>query len=176
MRMNLILEILDVPGQLVSILNPIVLDVPGQLVSILNPIGELGANVVTIVHKREIKAEEGKAAIEIAIEGERENLQAVVDRFKEMNLSLIEVDDTIKKEKLSTILYGHIIDSDLRDTVDKINAVDGLVVSDLQLKLDGELKSTALLTIELELGKREIAYNKVMEIAKEKDFLVIDEV
>ena len=71
MRMNLILEILDVPG---------------QLVSILNPIGELGANVVTIVHKREIKAEEGKAAIQIAIEGERENLQAVIDRFKEMNI------------------------------------------------------------------------------------------
>ena len=63
MRMNLILEILDIPG---------------QLVSILNPIGELGANVVTIVHKREIKAEEGKAAIQIAIEGERENLQAVI--------------------------------------------------------------------------------------------------
>lgn len=161
MRMNLILEILDVPG---------------QLVSILNPIGELGANVVTIVHKREIKAEEEKAAIEIALEGERENLQAVVDKFKEMGVSLIEVDDSVKKEKLSTILYGHIIDSDLRDTVDKINAVDGLVVSDLQLKLDGELKSTALITIELDLGKRDIAYNKIMEIAKEKDFLVIDEV
>lgn len=161
MRMNLILEILDVPG---------------QLVSILNPIGELGANVVTIVHKREISAAEGKAAIEIALEGERGNLQAVVDKFKEMGVHLLEVDDTIKKDKLSTILYGHIIDSDLRDTVDKINAVDGLVVSDLQLKLDGELKSTALLTIELDLGKRDIAYNKVMEIAKEKDFLVIDEV
>ena len=161
MRMNLILEILDVPG---------------QLVSILNPIGELGANVVTIVHKREISAAEGKAAIEIALEGERGNLQAVVDKFKEMGVHLLEVDDTIRKEKLSTILYGHIIDTDLRDTVDKINAVDGLVVSDLQLKLDGELKSTALLTIELDLGKRDIAYNKVMEIAKEKDFLVIDEV
>lgn len=161
MRMNLILEILDVPG---------------QLVSILNPIGELGANVVTIVHKREIRAEEDKAAIEIALEGERENLQAVIDKFKEMGVSLIEVDDSVKKEKLSTILYGHIIDSDLRDTVDKINAVDGLVVSDLQLKLDGELKSTALITIELDLGKRDIAYNKIMEIAKEKDFLVIDEV
>lgn len=161
MRMNLILEILDVPG---------------QLVSILNPIGDLGANIVTIVHKREIKAEEGKAAIEIALEGERENLQAVIDKFKDMGVSLLEVDDAIKKEKLSTILYGHIIDSDLRDTVDKINAVDGLVVSDLQLKLDGELKSTALITIELDLGKRDIAYNKIMEIAEEKDFLVIDEV
>ena len=161
MRMNLILEILDVPG---------------QLVSILNPISELGANVVTIVHKREIKAEEGKAAIEIALEGERENLQAVIDKFKDMGVPLLEVDDAIKKEKLSTILYGHIIDTDLRDTVDKINAVDGLVVSDLQLKLDGELKSTALITIELDLGKRDIAYNKIMEIAEEKDFLVIDEV
>ena len=161
MRMNLILEILDIPG---------------QLVSILNPIGELGANVVTIVHKREIKAEEGKAAIQIAIEGERENLQAVIDRFKEMNIALIEVDDTVRKEKLSAILYGHIIDRDLRDTVDKINAVDGLVVSDLQLKLDGELESTALLTVELDLGKREVAYNKIMEIAEEKEFLVIDEV
>lgn len=161
MRMNLILEILDVPG---------------QLVSILSPIGELGANLVTIVHKREIKADEGKVPVQITLEGERENLQAVTDKFKEMGVTLIEVDDTIKKEKLSTILYGHIIDTDLRDSVDKINAVDGLVVSDLQLKLDGELKSTALLTIELDVGKREIAYDKVMEIAKEKDFLVIDEV
>ena len=161
MRMNLILEILDVPG---------------QLVSILSPIGELGANLVTIVHKREIKAEEGKVPVQITLEGERENLQAVTDKFKEMCVNLLEVDDTIKKEKLSTILYGHIIDTDLRDSVDKINAVDGLVVSDLQLKLDGELKSTALLTIELDVGKREIAYDKVMEIAKEKDFLVIDEV
>lgn len=161
MRMNLILEILDVPG---------------QLVAVLNPIGELGANLVTIAHKREIKAEEGKVAVQIAIEGERENLKAVIDKFKEMGVSLVEIDDTVKKEKLSTILYGHIIDTDLRDTVDKINAIDGLCVSDLQLKLDGELKSTALLTIELDLGKREIAYNKVMEIAEEKDFVVIDEV
>lgn len=161
MRMNLILEILDVPG---------------QLVSVLSPVGELGANLVTIIHQRETKNEEGRIPVQITLEGERENLQAVLDKFNEMNLSVIKVDDAVKKEKLSTILYGHIIDTDLRDTVDKINAVDGLVVSDLQLKLDGELKSTALLTIELDLGKREIAFNKIMEIAEEKDFVVIDEV
>ncbi|WP_297983462.1 amino acid-binding protein [uncultured Methanobrevibacter sp.] len=161
MRMNLILEILDVPG---------------QLVSVLSPVGELGANLVTIIHQRETKNEEGRIPIQITLEGERENLQAVLDKFNEMNLSVIKVDDAVKKEKLSTILYGHIIDTDLRDTVDKINAVDGLVVSDLQLKLDGELKSTALITIELDLGKREIAFNKIMEIAEEKDFVVIDEV
>ena len=139
MRMDLILEILDVPG---------------QLVSVLSPLGDLGANLVTVIHQRENKNEKGMVPIQLTLEGERENLNAVI----------------------STILYGHIIDTDVRDTVDKINAVEGLVVSALQFKLEGELASTALLTIEMDVGKREYAYEKVMEIAKEKDFLVIDEV
>ena len=105
-----------------------------------------------------------------------EKKQVLVMRILIVVFIAISAFIAINKDKLSAILYGHIIDRDLRDTVDKINAVDGLVVSDLQLKLDGELKSTALLTVELDLGKREIAYNKIMEIAEEKDFLVIDEV
>ena len=35
MRMNLVLELLDIPG---------------QLVSVLEPIGVLGANLVTVIH------------------------------------------------------------------------------------------------------------------------------
>ena len=38
MRLNLVLELLDVPG---------------QLVSVLEPISGLGANLVTVIHKRE---------------------------------------------------------------------------------------------------------------------------
>ena len=110
------------------------------------------------------------------MKGKGKNLNAVIEKYKEMNLSIIEIDGVVRKEYFSTILYGHIIDTDVRDTVDKINAVEGLVVSALQFKLEGELASTALLTIEMDVGKREYAYEKVMEIAKEKDFLVIDEV
>ncbi len=161
MRMDLILEILDVPG---------------QLVSVLSPLGDLGANLVTVIHQRENKNEKGMVPIQLTLEGERENLNAVIEKYKEMNLSIIEIDGVVRKEYFSTILYGHIIDTDVRDTVDKINAVEGLVVSAMQFKLEGELASTALLTIEMDVGKREYAYEKVMEIAKEKDFLVIDEV
>ena len=149
-----------------------ILDVPGQLVSVLSPLGDLGANLVTVIHQRENKNEKGMVPIQLTLEGERENLNAVIEKYKEMNLSIIEIDGVVRKEYFSTILYGHIIDTDVRDTVDKINAVEGLVVSALQFKL----ASTALLTIEMDVGKREYAYEKVMEIAKEKDFLVIDEV
>jgi len=161
MRMNLILEILDVPG---------------QLVSILNPIGDFGANIVTVIHQREKKNEKSMIPVYLTLEGERENLNAVIDKFKEMNISIIEIDDVVRKEKFSTIIYGHIIDTDVRDTVDKINEVEGLSVIGLEFKLEGELASTALLTIEMDVGKRDYAYDKIMEIAKEKDFLVIDEV
>lgn len=161
MRMNMVLEILDVPG---------------QLVSVLEPIGTLGANLVTIIHKRDIKNEKGMVPVQLTLEGERENLNAVIEKFKEMNISICEIDGVMRKEKFSTILIGHIIDTDVRDTVDKINAVEGLSVVGLEVKLDGEFESTAMLTIELDVGLMDLALNKIKEIANEKDLIIINEV
>ena len=42
MKMDLVLELMDVPG---------------QLVSVLDPISGLGANLVTVIHKRDSKNE-----------------------------------------------------------------------------------------------------------------------
>lgn len=161
MRMNMVLEILDVPG---------------QLVSVLKPIGTLGANLVTIIHKRDIKNEKGMVPVQLTLEGERENLNAVIEKFKEMNISICEIDGVMRKEKFSTILIGHIIDTDVRDTVDKINAVEGISVVGLEVKLDGELESTAMLTIELDVGLMDLVLNKVKEIADEKNLIIINEV
>ena len=44
MKMDLVLELMDVPG---------------QLVSVLDPISGLGANLVTVIHKRDSKNEKG---------------------------------------------------------------------------------------------------------------------
>ena len=161
MRMDLVLEIMDVPG---------------QLVSILTPVGELGANLVTVAHRRENKNENGMIPVHLTLEGELENLNAVVERFDEMEITVLEQDGLVKKERFTAILYGHMIDSDVRDTVDRINSVEGLLVADLQIKLNGEDESTSLISVEFDYGLRDLAYSKFMEIAIEKDFLVIDEV
>ena len=44
MRLNLVLELLDVPG---------------QLLDALDPIGKLGANIVAVIHQRDVKTERG---------------------------------------------------------------------------------------------------------------------
>ena len=83
MRMNLVLELLDVPG---------------QLVSVLEPISGLGTNLVTVIHKRDAKNENGKIPVQITLEGEQENLNNVIKRFNDLGINIIEKDGVINKE------------------------------------------------------------------------------
>ena len=161
MRMNLVLELLDVPG---------------QLVTVLEPISVLGANLVTVIHKRELKNEQGMIPVHITIDGERENLYNVIQRFDDLGISIVEMDGVVKKEMISTILYGHIVDHDLKDTMDRINALKGVVIVGFDIKLDGEKESTALINIETDYGIKKSVFEKIKQIADEKQLLMINEV
>ena len=161
MRIDLVLELLDSPG---------------QLVKVLEPISVYGANLVTVIHKRDYKNDNGKVPVQLTLEGEHEDLKNVVNKFEELGFSIIEIDGVFKKEKITTIFFGHIVDQDLRDTMDRINALDGVVIVAFDIKLNGEEKSTALINIEADVGLRKTVFDRIAEIAEEKDLLVINEV
>ena len=153
-----------------------VLDVPGQLVRVLEPISGLGANLVTVIHKRDVKDDKGKIPVQLTLEGERENLQRVIEKFRELEITILEMDGFVKKIIVSTILIGHIVDSDIRDTMDKINQLEGVYVSGFDIQLNGENKSSALINIEADLDKKQLVFDRVEEIANEKQLLMINEV
>ncbi len=161
MRIDLVIELLDVPG---------------TLVSVLEPISGLGANLVTVIHKRDYKNDNGMVPVQLTLEGEQEDLKSVVKRYDELGFSIIEMNGEIRKEKISTILHGHIVDKDLRDTMDRINELEGILIVGFDIRLDGEAKSTALINIEADLGKKQILFDRIEEIAQEKDLLMINEV
>jgi ACT domain-containing protein len=159
--MNLVLELLDIPG---------------QLVSVLDPISGLGANLVTVIHQRDLKNEKGMIPVQITLEGEQENLNLVIKKLNEMGITILELDGVVRKERLSTILIGHVIDTDIRDTMDKINELEGVSVVDLEVKLVEELESSAMIVVEADFGKKSFVFDKSQEIANEKDLLVVNEV
>ena len=161
MKMNFVLELLDSPG---------------QLVRVLEPISTFGANLVTVIHKRDYKNENGKVPVQLTVEGEQEDLAGLINKFEELGFSVIEMDGVIRKEKITTILFGDIVDQDLRDTMDKINAIDGAFIVAFDIKLNGEEESTALINIEADIGKKQVVFDKITEIAEEKNLLVINEV
>ena len=61
MRIDLVLELLDSPG---------------QLLKALEPISVFGANLVTVIHKRDYKNENGKVPVQLTLEGEHEDLRS----------------------------------------------------------------------------------------------------
>ena len=162
MRLNLVLELLDVPG---------------QLIDALAPIGKLGANIVTVIHQRDIKTERGTIPVHLTLEGDEETLKRVLNSIEENNIQIIEVDGVVKKETITTILIGDIIEQDLKETVRELNAIEGVRVADLNLKMsDNPEKSASRIVIETDYGRKNDLMQNIKDFGISKGFLVINEV
>ena len=162
MRLNLVLELLDIPG---------------QLIDALEPIGRLGANIVTVIHQRDVKTERGTIPVQITIEGDKDTLDKVIKTFESQNIQIMEVDGVLRKEKIRTILIGNIVDSDVKDALNKLNDIEGVKVADFNLKIsDNPENSASKILIEADYGKKKDIMKKINEIGKSKGFLVINEV
>jgi ACT domain-containing protein len=162
MRLNLVLELLDVPG---------------QLLDALKPIGRLGANIVAIIHQRDVKTEQGTIPVQITIEGDKETLNKVLDALEARGIRIMQVDGVLRKEKITTILIGNIVDQDVKDTVNILNSIPGVKVADLDLKMsDHPEQSASKIIIEAEYGQKSKLIRKIKETGNLKGFLVINEV
>lgn len=161
MRMNLVLELQDIPG---------------QLVSVLVPIGDLGANLVTIIHQRDVKTEKGTIPVQLTLEGNQKNLSQVIQKLTELGIHIMEIDGVIRKEKITSILIGKIIGTDLGYTTNSINSIKGVQITDLELKLSENDNTTVKITVEADFGLKNIIMNKINEVADEKNLFAINEI
>ncbi len=162
MRLNLVLELLDVPG---------------QLLDALDPIGKLGANIVAVIHQRDVKTERGTVPVHITIEGDEKTLKRVLNSIEQRDIQIIEVDGVVKKEKIITIFIGNIIDQDLKETVTVLNSIHGVRVADLNLKMsDNPAQSASRIVIEADYGIKKSLMQDIKELGISKGFLVINEV
>lgn len=162
MRLKLVLELLDVPG---------------QLLDALNPIGRLGANIVAVIHQRDVKTERGTIPVQITIEGDEETLNTVLKKLEADGIQIIRVDGILRKEKITTIFIGNIVDQDVKDTVSILNHLEGVRVADLDLKMsDHPEHSASKIIIEADYGYKKMITSKIKELGSNKGFLVINEV
>ena len=162
MRLKLVLELLDVPG---------------QLLDALNPIGRLGANIVAVIHQRDVITERGTIPVQITIEGNEETLNTVLKKLEADGIQIMRVDGILRKEKITTIFIGNIVDQDVKDTVNILNQLEGVRVADLDLKMsDHPEHSASKIIIEADYGRKKMITSKIKELGNNKGFLVINEV
>lgn len=150
-------------------------DIPGQLVKALGPISKFGGNIISIVHERDaIKGGRVPICVNIEVEN-KEKLGRIIKELEEVDIWVSKAGEIKKKEKITVILIGHIVDTDLRDTVDKMNDIPGVMVADVALAMPHpDKESSARLDIELSSdAKIKAAMKRLVEIAGEKDLSII---
>lgn len=151
-------------------------DIPGQLLLALKPISELKGNLISVVHHHENHTPRGTIPVQVAFEVEPERLDEIISRLEESGVGVASVGEQRFLEHGAIILIGHIVDTDIKDTIDTIDNTGFAEVVDMTLSMPRiDVTSSAFLKIDA-VGKKELekAISLLREVAASKDLLVIE--
>jgi len=151
-------------------------DIPGQLLLALQPFKDNKANIISVVHHRDRKTPRGMIPVRFVVEMDRSKIDTVKAQLKESGISVVRAGEDRFIEAVSVVLVGHVLDSDLGDTINRIDSTGFAEVMDLALTMTGvDEPSSAFLKIQA-TGKAEIqkALAVLREVGAEKKLLVIE--
>jgi ACT domain-containing protein len=151
-------------------------DIPGQLLLALQPLKDYKANIISVVHHRDRKTPRGMIPVRFVVEMDRSKIEIVKTKLRESGISVVRVGEDRFIEAVSVVLVGHVLDSNLGDTVNRIDSTGFAEVMDLSLAMPGVNEpSSAYLKIRA-TGKTEIqkALTILREVGAEKKLLVIE--
>ncbi|MCD6210293.1 MAG: hypothetical protein OCU20_01050 [Methanophagales archaeon] len=150
-------------------------DIPGQLVQALKPVSDLGGNIISVLHQRDRKTASGRVPVQLVFEMEERRLDRLVEKLKAEGMHVVSIGKERLKDSMVVILIGHIVHSDIRDTIEKIDSTGFAEVVGLSLSMPGvDKKSSAALVLSA-IGKKELKEAlKILEAtASKKGIMVI---
>ena len=150
-------------------------DIPGQLVLALKPVSGLGGNILSVLHQRDKKTPAGRIPVELVIEIEEKRLERLVEQLEEQGVSVVRTGEVRLRESMVVLLIGHIVHSDLGETIDSIDRTGFAEIVGLSLSMPGvDEESSASVTLSA-IGKKELdeALNILEQTASKKDITVI---
>ena len=151
-------------------------DVPGQLVKVLEPISRFGGNIRNVLHERERKTPLGRVPVRVVFEvDEKVKLNRIVGALRSMGVRITRVGEKEGAVRSTVLLVGHIIHTDIRDTIDRLNELRGMRISDLSLAMGAigqESAARVTITVDDEARAR-VALSRLEKIAEGKKLLLV---
>ncbi|WP_423793353.1 ACT domain-containing protein [Methanocaldococcus indicus] len=145
-------------------------DKPGELLRVLTPISKLGANIISIIHSRETKVGD-RIPVRLVIDIDEKKLDILLDELEKI-ATVKKVDGKSKKVYIDVVVIGHVVDTDIKDTIDRINTVG--LVEDMDLIMPHpEKESSASMRITVDIDKIGELFYLLEELEKEKNLLFI---
>jgi ACT domain-containing protein len=151
-------------------------DEPGQLLAALGPISENGGNLLSIFHERGNLTPRGRIPVEVDLECPPDRFETIVTALRDNGVNVIQAGAERYGEELTLLLVGHLIDTDLSDTLQRIQRCTDATVTDLSLSAPEGTDdvSSARLRLAARTGKTERVLDAIREVTDEKDIDVVE--
>lgn len=150
-------------------------DEPGELLRALEPIADLGGNLLSIYHERGNVTPRGHIPVEVDLEATPGRFDAIVEGLREAGVNVIQAGQERYSEELTVLLVGHLVDTDLSDTLSQLRDENG-AVTDISLSAPegAEEVSSARLRLQVEQGAVQNTLEAVRSVAQQKDLRLVE--
>ncbi|PSQ16564.1 amino acid-binding protein [Halobacteriales archaeon QS_8_69_26] len=151
-------------------------DEPGELLRALEPIAESGGNLLSIFHERGSLTPRGRVPVEVDLECPPAKFDDLVESVREAGVDVVRAGAEEYREVVSVVLVGHLVETDLSDTLERLESCPTASVVDLSLNApEGrDDVSSARIRLAVEGGAADVALSTVREVAEEKDLRTIE--
>ncbi len=151
-------------------------DTPGQLVRALIPVSETGGNIIAVIHQRDSSSRSGTIDVQVVVEIPEGKVPHLIDRMKDQGVTVTRIGTERLVHKKSLIMIGHIMHTDLTDTVDHIDKTGFAEVSELELVMPAiaEPSSARILIKAAHASAMQEALEILRDVARKKDLLIIE--
>ena len=151
-------------------------DEPGELLAALRPIADNGGNLLSIFHERGNVTPRGRIPVEVDIECPTDQFETIVEALRAEGVNVIQAGAEYYSEEVTTILVGHVVDTDISDTLDRIEGNANVSLTDLSLSAPQGTQdvSSARLRLATREGRTDDALAAVRKIADDKGLHVIE--
>ncbi|MCP1662484.1 MAG: amino acid-binding protein [Methanocalculus sp. MSAO_Arc1] len=151
-------------------------DTPGQLLGALKPISDIGGNIITIIHQRDPTSTANTLTVDVVLELPEKKLDTLIQILRDRGCGVIRIGKERLLQKQTLIMIGHLMHTDLTDTVDQIDQTGYAEVSELHMVMPAiNEPSTAKMTIRAvspEDMQRAVAL--LHSVSRRKNILVLE--
>lgn len=151
-------------------------DVPGQLVQALIPIYESGGNIMSVIHHHDQRTSRGTIPVQVVFQLTNGKLNQIIEKLESNEMRVVSVDEKRLHEEMTVIIIGHIVHSDMSDTIDQIDSTGFAEVVKLSISMPGidDPSSSSLVINAVNKEKLLEAMNILRNTARKKKLLVIE--
>ncbi len=151
-------------------------DRPGQLVQALIPLSTFGANIMSVLHQHDQRTPRGAIPVQVVFQLTNGKLNDIITELENGGVRIVRVGKKLMYEEVTVILIGHIVQSDMGDTIDQIDSTGFAEVVSLSISMPGinEPSSASLVINAVSMAQLGKALDILRRVALEKELLVIE--